>query len=166
MKIQFLNINGRIDNDVLNTLIELRNSLNSDDLIGIYLNSDGGSFEVMEAMIHHINLLKSRVEIFAYGRICSAAFELFYSVTCKRHLIGGVVGMYHQSSSQVTINEQGKPEYYADIAKINYMKGYMKENTAAMCNSIGMSSKDKAKILKGQEVYFDNKQLQSFLNHK
>lgn len=152
-----------ITQQTLDSIIEVYNSLEKTDELIIYLNSSGGDYNAMEAILDLINNNKEITTLIGYGCLFSSAFELFFSVTCKKRLIGGCTGMYHQSVIDITVNEQWKTEFQSDKSKKLYMMGYMHSKTLETCNRLKMSDSEIKSIKNGKDLYFDPIRMHNFL---
>jgi ATP-dependent protease ClpP protease subunit len=158
-----LKLTGDIDEQALSNVIESYNNLPQDDILDIYLKSRGGEYGYMEAIIDLIEKNKEKTYLNAFYEIGSCAFELFYSVTCTRNIIGGCIGMYHQAYIPLDINERKRPRDSEDKTRLDYMKTYMHDVTTNLCNNIGMSILEINKIRTDTDVWFSNERLWEFL---
>jgi ATP-dependent protease ClpP protease subunit len=156
-------IYDHITPQTLDNLIEVYNNATKKDEIIIYLNSPGGDYNSMEAILDLINTNSSITTLIGYGCLFSSAFELFFSVTCKKRLLGGCNGMYHQSVIDITVNEQWKTEFQSDKSKKLYMTGYMRSKTLETCNRLKMSDIEIKSIKNGKDLYFDPIRMHNFL---
>lgn len=102
-------------------------------------------------------------EIVGFGRICSTAFDLFFSAKCEKRLLDGTVGMYHQAVTKVDMNERWRLVYKEDEAKKPWMRKHMGSISTALCDKLGFTVKDKKKINRGDDVWFQPGQMKQFL---
>jgi ATP-dependent protease ClpP protease subunit len=136
------------------TIHKVANFYNSNlGKVVIYLNSRGGNYDAMEVVLDIINSHKNRTILVAYGCIASCAFELFFDSKCTKKLVGGCVGMYHQSKIDVTVNEK-MGVCAEDRMRIDYMNNYMALRTKKICKSIKMTKQETEKIEIGNDLWF------------
>ena len=160
-----LKINEVFTEETMDRLVLFYNlfDLNGNDKALIYLNSRGGDYPAMEAMLDLINKHGKITTLAGYGTLASSGFELFFMAKCKKYLIGGCVGMYHQSSISVIMNENWKPDYKEDEAKAEYMKTFMKIATIQICDKLNFTREEKSEIKKGNQVWFQPSRMNEFL---
>lgn len=159
-----LKINEKITDDVLDRLITVYNEFDPQkEQILIYLASRGGDYVTMEAILDLINRYKTHTTIVAYSLLASCAFELFFRVKCKKELIGGCMGIYHQANIAVQLNENWKPIFEEDVAKEKYMKSFMKNATMSLCEQLCFTDKEIAKLKSGGDVWFQPDRMNEFL---
>lgn len=156
-------ISGNIDNDSVEKLINATNSTEIDDRVIIYISSRGGNYEAMEAMLHLINSTKNKYELVAFGSICSCAFELFFRAKCVKSFAYGCIGMYHQASLNIIINEKGRTEYKEDEAKKKHLESYIALETTNLCNNLNLTKSEILNIKKGNDVWFSNNRMNEIL---
>ena len=87
-----LHFNENINADSLSKVIDFTNQLIENERYGIiYLNSNGGSSMHKDAILDIINVNSKLFKLVGYGRLCSAAFDLFFSAKCDRKLVDGTL---------------------------------------------------------------------------
>lgn len=158
-----ITISGTIEDSTIEKLIEAYNNLKVEDELYIYLNSRGGTYSAAEAIIHLINRKANRTSLFAFGQLHSCAFEIFFLAKCKKEIIGNCLGMYHQSTTKVIIDENNKTPYTEDKAVVINQTKHMKKTTLRVCEHVGMTDKEISQISKGKDVYFQPDRLREFL---
>jgi hypothetical protein len=163
-----LKLNENFNEDTLDKVIDFYNKVNekADEKAVIYLKSDGGYLSIAEALVDLINTYSDKTTIIAYHFICSSAFELFFKVNCEKRLAGGVLGMYHQSCTDINFNENMKPNYPSDKALIVKIKGYLSERTKELCEQLEFTEKEKKVIAKGDDLYFQPERMQGFIDNQ
>lgn len=157
-------LSGEINDDMFDNLIRHYNMLEKEELLIIYLNSHGGWYAIMECMIDLINRHTDRTILVAYDTIASCAFELFYSVTCHRELLGGCRGMYHQSTITMSVNENGKATDPESKSLNDYVKIHLKPKTIDLCKRLKFTTTELQDIKKNYDVWFQTKRLKQFLD--
>ena len=149
-----------IRESTLSDLVEFLNSNGGEKRI--LLCSDGGYYQVMEAMLHLINTEGESITLVAYNRIFSSAFEFFFRAKCRKRLAGGVIGMFHQGETAIQVNEFGNRGREAQ-AKEHYMKTYMRQQTHDLCCALSMTSAEVGDLVSGEDVYFSPERMNEFL---
>lgn len=149
-----------IRESTLSDLVEFLNSNGGEKRI--LISSDGGYYQVMEAMLHLINADWDNITLVAYNRIYSSAFELFFRAKCHKRLAGGVVGMFHQGELGIQINEFGVKGREA-TAKEQYIKTYMRQQTKDLCGDLSMTFEEIKDLEDGEDVYFSPERMNQFL---
>lgn len=161
-----LNIEGRIETDTVNKVAEAMNQCSvSGQELDIYVSSLGGDLCATEALLCMIKKYGQDhcITLFGYGQLQSCAFELFFLSDCAKHLVGGVVGMYHLASTEVALNEKGLPAYQYGTAQKQFITGYVKKRTLEVCERMGMTAKEKAYIQRGNDQFFMPDRMDDFL---
>ena len=147
-----ITISEGIEKESFDKLIK---ALNENDNVTIYLNSRGGHIADMEAMINLINTHDHGIiNIIGFGALLSSAFELFFRVKCKKEILPGTIGMIHQSSTAIDINEFGKATYQEGEAIMKQMKTYHRERTNLLCSSRNLTQSERNNVKLGKDVYF------------
>jgi hypothetical protein len=142
----FINISDEINDEKLDKLIDAYNALPENDILHIYLNSNGGEYPALQAMSHIINLNAKRTILYAYNYIASCAFELFFNAKCKKRLIDGCLGSYHQSRVSFSKNEALKHCDVDDDIRADYMVNYQRKKTDDLCKRLHMTEAEENKI--------------------
>lgn len=161
-----LKLSGDINEEMLDQLIEAYNSLPENEDMNIYLKSRGGEYGFMEAMLDIINCNLGKTFLNAAFEIGSCAFELFFKANCKKYLIGGCVGMYHQSSINIERNEFGKPKDTEDVVREDYIVNFARKTTTELCNNLGMTKHEIERIDNGENVWFTVERMREFLEYQ
>lgn len=125
-----------------------------DEIISIYILSSGGTVAVMEAMLHVISLDPKRFNIVGYSELDSCGFEFYIRAQCKKYLIPGTIGMYHQTCTDICLNDKGKPQYYDGEAYLKRKKKFFYPEMIKFMDQCEMTSKEIKRIKNGDDVYF------------
>lgn len=125
-----------------------------DEIICIFMCSDGGKISVLETMLYTINLDPKRFKIVGYEELCSSAFEFYIRANCEKTLLSGTIGMCHQTATSVTVNDHGKPSYYDSEAYMKRSEKYYLPELNDFMVKCEMTDKEKKRIKKGHDVYF------------
>jgi len=159
-----ISILGFGDNDLLNKFIKDWNESDktTQKKKDIYIDSTGGHQSVFNIIKSMISSCPDKCTLTAVGEIHSAAFELFYSVRCKRVIYPYSFGMYHFGYDDITIDEKGKAKEDYGKARMDNLK-LMKGFTLNFCKTIGMNQKEIREISNGKDVYFQQDRLSHFL---
>lgn len=139
--------------DMFHDIITAFNS--TEEVIEIYLYSGGGSTGIMSALLDLININPNRFVLIGYCSLASAAFELFVRAGCRKRLLENTIGMYHQGSRSIDINDYGKPKFHEDIAIKNQTEVFRKL-TMSFIDKCGFTPTEKTKFKKDHDVYFSN----------
>lgn len=107
----------------------------------IYIDSAGGQVSVFQMMQDIINSQTDKCTLIACGELHSAAFELFYSVKCKRKILPFTFGMYHFATDEIEIDEKGKPKENYSKARFQNLK-LTKNFTLNFCKKVGMNANE------------------------
>ena len=136
-------------------LTKVTEAVNSDsDKITIYLCSDGGFTCVCAVSLDIINKNKERFKIIGYERLCSAAFEFFIKAECEKELMFKTLGMIHQSSRSVYLNDNLSGANTNNKAVMERVKKYTKPNDEIFIKRLGLTQKELRAYNKGEDVYF------------
>lgn len=149
---------GELNEAALDTVINAYND-GYDEYV-LFLTSGGGEINVAEKIKYIINLNSSITTIVGVEYLFSAAFKLFFEVSCKKEFQGRVIGMAHQTIQSVQINSSGVL-YYDNAALKDSL------NTAdwiSLLNRLNVSDDKLKKFKKGEDLYFTNKEMKAFLN--
>lgn len=125
-----------------------------DEIIRIFLCSDGGKVAVLDAMLYTINLDPKRFKIVGYEELCSSAFEFYIRANCEKTLLPGTIGMCHQTATGITVNDNCKPSYYDGEAYLKRCKNHHRPMLLDFMNQCEFTDKEKKKVKKGHDVYF------------
>ena len=158
-----LKIQEDLSEATLDTLVGAYNNLEAEEELIIYFTSGGGLTKVAEVFVDLINRNKDRTTLIGYGDICSSAFHAFYLSECKRELLPGAYGMYHQSSMPVDMNETMRPNYTYGLFQEKYLKVFCSASTMNFCNYLGFDEKQMALMKKGKDIWFMPHEMEAFL---
>ncbi len=157
-----LNINESISKETVDRVAKAINELKPAEKLFIYFSSEGGEIPAAEAIIDMINQNIDLIELAGYGDLLSCGFDIFFKTKCHRILLPNSLGMCHQASIQIDINESARPGDTRSKADKEWMK-LQREQTLKFCNSLKMTDKEIADIKKGRDVYFHHKRMLELL---
>ena len=157
-------LEGEVNSEMLTTLIRGLNECKAGK-VSVYLNSVGGRVMFAEAILDIINKNKDRVVLIGFGEICSSAFDVFFNASCKKELLGAVIGMYHQSTTKVYSDERGKVQSDYDKMMLLIGKTEYRAVTKKTCRIVGMNRKELVQITQGEDVYFSPQRMREMLAH-
>jgi hypothetical protein len=140
------------DKEMLEKIFDAYNSQHKN--IHIYLSSDGGSAWILDLMVEIINIDPDRFTLTGYNELSSSAFEFYIKAKCSKELLPGTIGMYHQSTREIHINDKGKPAYNSDAAFLKRKKNIFWPTLMEFIDKCELTKKEKNKIKKGDDVYF------------
>lgn len=159
----YLSLDGEVSAEMFRSLIEAYNKLKEKEWLVIYLNSSGGDPDASQAITTLINKNATLTEIIAYGRICSAAFDIFFKSECERYILHNTVGMAHVTGVLISVTDG--PIDDSDKVYIKYAKED-KDMWMNFYKELGFKSSELSKIKDGKDVWFDYKRLRQFLNNQ
>lgn len=157
-----LNINEGIGKETVDKIAKGINELKVGEKLFIYFSSEGGEIPSAEAIIDMINQNVDLVELVGYGDLLSCGFDIFFKVRCHRLLLPNSLGMCHQASIQIGINESARPGDTRSKIDKEWMK-LQREQTLKFCNSLHMTDKEIRDIKSGKDVYFHHKRMLELL---
>lgn len=140
------------DKEMLEKFFTAVNS--KENLITIYISSDGGLVSILDSILHVINLDPKRFNIVGYDELCSCGFEFYIKANCKKELIPRCIGMYHQSTTSVSLNDKGKATYYDGEAYLKRKQHFFYPELIKFMDQCEFTKKEKNRIKKGDDVYF------------
>lgn len=150
-----VNLRGDINNDMTQDLID---AINSQENLTIYLNSDGGEVYEMEALLHLITENKDKIRLIGYGRLFSAAFELFFKAPCHKEILPLTVGMAHLSSCPMNIDERGVPKDSYGQMEANELVSLF-EQSSSFYKKVGLTSKELKDLKAGKDVFLSSERM-------
>jgi hypothetical protein len=157
-------INCSIDQEIVEKFIKCVDE-SADEPVAIYLTSNGGSEAASYIMLDIINRNPEKFELYALEKIYSAAFELFFMARCNRAIAPYTVGMTHIAGSEMRIDMTGNPVY--DCDKATLIAGKRRVNDLDIfLSGIGVTAKDRKKVLRGEDLYFQFDRLEEMLNYQ
>jgi len=155
-------ITDMITNEVLSDFIDAVNQMDSNgESMTIYINSGGGDYEAMEAMLDIINSNHTKYEIVGFGCLSSSAFELFFRAACQKDLIGGCRGMFHQAQATVQLGENGNSNFTNHVRE--YLEGYLTDVSINLCKDLKFTPNEIKKFKAGNDMYFSVDRMKEFL---
>lgn len=133
--------------------------------LSVYINSEGGDAESMEALIHIINEHFSLITLIAYGSIQSAAFIVFFKVVCKRIILPGTQGMFHYARISIEVGSKTDGYYKCDKANQEWID-FENKQYYKFCKKLGFTAKELNDLKKTEEVYFTTARLNELLEYQ
>lgn len=127
----------------------------TEEVIEIYLHSGGGLTAIMAAILDLINNNPSRFILIGYCSLSSSAFELFVRAECEKRLLENTIGMYHQGTREISINDFGKPKFHDDVAILKRTEVY-KKMTTNFIDKCGFTPTEKTKFKKDHDLHFSH----------
>lgn len=144
---------GDIDEDnIMDTIywITYENLLPGNDILTLYINSDGGSLQDAFALIEVMRKSKKPIRTIGIGSVCSAAFMIFAAGSKGERLISETASiMCHQFSDGYT----GKYHDIKAVAKENELVNRRMVNLLTECTDLDTRT-IKSKLLPPSDVWF------------
>jgi len=160
---KYIIISQDFDTDLSKLFISFVNE--NEGAISIYIDSNGGEFPTVQLIRDIINGDPERFTLIAVNAIRSAAFVLFFSVTCKRIILEGTTGAHHLMGRTSRIMSNGVHSDELERFEFKRLKeGNLDE--VSFCENIGFNQKELRLFKAGKDVLFSNKRLNDLLlNH-
>ena len=158
-------LNGDIAQETIDKLAEALNKLGKNKTLKIYLNTNGGDANIMEAILQVIDDNKDRVELIGSGFLFSAGFNIFFRATCKRRLVPDTVGMAHFIWTDAEIDQTGRAKSAFGKFQLKEMKR-SKKAYIEFFKELGLTSTEINDIKKGNEHYFTQERMKELLNNQ
>ena len=143
----WLNLKSEITDSFLEAIINAYNSLQENDILHLYVNSEGGDHDIMAVTSSVINRNKERTILYGWGQLYSSAFELFIRAQCKKHIIGSCIGAYHQVSTPIYVGFEGKPSTTEDQIKLEISKKILTNHSRKIFGTKGISLQQRKKLM-------------------
>lgn len=140
------------DEELLNKVTEAVNS--DSEKITIYLCSEGGLVCICQVLLDIINKHKDRFKLIGFESLCSAGFEFFIKAECEKELLYNTLGMIHQSSRSIYLNDDLNGSNENNKAIMKRVKEYTKPNDDIFIKKLGLTPKEFNEYKKGNDVYF------------
>lgn len=160
-----LSINTEINNEVLDRLVRTYNELKENEKLEVYFSSEGGDVEIGEAIIDLINEHADITSVVGYGTISSAAFDIFFRITCPKSILISTLGMAH--SMRVELDKYDLSSK-TDQQEFKAQKEWAKEHEKYRLDvyeKIGLNKKELTDIKKGNDVYFQFNRMIELVKH-
>jgi hypothetical protein len=159
---KYFAIDGSLSPELLKDFYSLVNSLCDGDVINIILNSGGGKIYVGKAISDAINREPDRFTLTGMEHLYSAAFNLFFDAKCERKLLYGTIGMAHQSSKEITINNRGNAYYDGERFELKQSKNYLIHSIKRLIE-LGVDRKKIRKFKSTDDVFFTHMEMVNML---
>lgn len=133
----------------------------------VYISSTGGYVDYADVIINMLSQYSKdfHITLIASGTIYSAAFNIFFFSNVSRKIIlDDTVGMAHFSWANLGINEKGTGVSEEDKFLLQEFKKNSAKNLERF-KSIGLNSKELAKIKKGGECYIGTERLKELIQY-
>jgi uncharacterized protein with ATP-grasp and redox domains len=129
----------------------------------IYFQSGGGEYTIATYLIDFFNRAPHDITLVCNSIAGSCAFDILLMSNVKREIKESCVGVVHLASEEVLVrdlikNDKENKMQMADLKQCNVTRGNFYK-------SIGMSKKDLALYYKGEDLFYDNKEMQRFSNN-
>ena len=151
-----------IDTQYVEKLIEFLNT--NTWPITIYFASEGWCNSGWQTLLNVLNSEKERITLIAIGKLMSTAFDIFFSFEWKKSIEYSVLGMYHQSTVDISINVKWNPVFQSDKAFKLWVASYL-DHTKEICRISGMNKSEIQKWNKWDDVYFINTRMKEMLDY-
>lgn len=164
-----IHLAGEVNPEMLDKLIEAYNkleyiSVEKQEILIIYFSSGGGDNSSSSAIIQLINSNKDKTIVYAYDKILSNGFKIFYEIECKKDLIEDIVGMYHLTVHPGLIHYEGGKDKddYNKFAKLGMKNYYYLDKVHSLVN---FTDKELEDIKDHKDTWFNYKRLKTMLKY-
>jgi hypothetical protein len=153
--------NGEINEENLADLISFSNSIQ--EPFTLYFASSGGIEDLIPVYLDYFETEGNRIRLVGYSQIYSAAFEIFFRARClERIILPSTIGMYHQCSISLVVNESGKVSGEEE-AKLDNVKDCSNKATRSFLKYLEFTESERKRILANETLYFNYKRMIKFL---
>ena len=161
-----LYLNGEVGPDMSIALCQALNNAADQEIISIYFCSQGGVLEDSEVIIDIINKNKNRIVLYAFGELASAAFIIFYRVSCEKHIMDYTIGLAHLAMMAVPSNQSGEsiPDSFNTFSYQELVR--TKDTIIDFYKKVGLNAKEMSTLTKGKDVYFGTERLKQLYERK
>ncbi len=112
---KYFSFDTEIDKTLFSRFVDFYNN-HAQESCTIVISSQGGDAFIMFTLVRMIGEMKDVILIIEIAY--SAAFYIAYYCDCKKVLCPISKGMWHFSTSQITINHNNKPSFWSDKCAI------------------------------------------------
>lgn len=102
-----INIDGEINSELVDTIVDVYNKLEEEEKLTILLRSNGGENDATSAILHVIHEHASATNIVGYGGLLSNGFRLFFEAKCSKQVLHDTHGMFHLTRNAGIIIYEG-----------------------------------------------------------
>lgn len=155
----FVNINGDVDQEMLNKFITLQENSEWKEIV-IFFDSPGGSLHISEHIVEIIANIEN-CTIIAGNQIQSAWFNIFFKAKCKKEVSHTCYGMTHVPSYDNSTSPYFRKWLYKSVRDKNIVNS-VKEQVKLLVNL--WVSKQKIKwYIEWYDVSFTAKELRKMV---
>lgn len=158
---KYYHIEGEMSDEQAQKFIAFVNE--NDDNIVVYLDSSGGTCASALMIQDIISREPERFEVVASFQILSSAFELFFSVDCKKKIMPDTFGAYHLIGQTSRINAAGVASEPLSEFTMRQIRKTGVRQAVEFGQRIGMNPKEVDAIRRGKDVFFTNERLNQLL---
>lgn len=156
---------GFINEDSVSKFILEFNKLNFNNLITVYLNSEGGLISNANILKDILSINGNVISLVASGNILSCAFDLFFdSNVLQKRILPFTIGMTHQGGADIRKSSDGKVYGDLDNAIMEQLKFHHADDKKLL-KSLGITDKELNDYIKGEDVFFKTKRLKQMLQY-
>ena len=155
----------KFDSDFLEKIAKAFNESKPEEVIELYLHSNGGSISIKEAVTEIVNTDPTKFYLVGYEYLASSAFNFFVEAKCSKKLLPGTIGMYHLATNTLDFNDRMKPVYGIDEACIKRIKECDHPANIEFMKACGFTVKETIEANKGNDVFFQFARFLEIVNH-
>ena len=158
-------ISGRINEENVQTFIQNFNNLNFQQLITVYINTEGGDISCGLVIQDILNRHSNVIELVAVGNVMSTGLDIFLKVKAvDKRVLNFTIGMLHQASADMQLSSNGTMYNECDIA-VKEQLLLIHEHWLSEFKGLGLTNKEIANYRKGNDVYFNTPRLQELIEY-
>lgn len=150
----------KFNEDLLFDFINFTNSLDREGtIINIYLNSQGGSTDIKNAIVDITNRFKHIIYVISAE---SAAFDFIFECEGKKVITDESRAMYHLGEISIPYRDGMLMSEVTSVAKYRSEVEFAK--LCKVIETLGFTDDEIQKIHDGKELWFDSRRLKSFFD--
>lgn len=152
-------LEGIVNEEMVDKLIEAHNSCPPEEDLHVYLGTDGGSEDDMNAIINIINESDKIPVVFCFSRVYSAGFVIAMKCLKPVEFLDSCLGMFHAGTfyGGVWTDELKVHKSVKDSMKLHSKNA--RKLTEEMIGLGIFTKKEEAKLRKNKDVYFNTNRL-------
>lgn len=129
----------------------------------IYFSSEGGEAQLIPLFLDLFEKYGYNTELVGYSDLFSSGFEIFFLAKVKKkRLLNYVLGMYHQASAELYLNENGLLVNGQELSRFRNLTRCSKDMTKLMLDTVNFTAKERKQLLSGETLFFDNDRMKKF----
>lgn len=152
-------LEGTISPELVDILIQAENDCPPEDSLHVYLNTNGGSEDDMNAIINIINESEKIEVVFCFSSVFSAGFVI--AMTCLKpvEFLDSCLGMFHKGTFYGGMWTD-ELKVHRDVKSVMKLHSKNAKMLTEKMIALGIfTKKEEEKLRKGKDVYFNTDRL-------